>query len=191
MKMTRQFLPLFLVLMLASFGLGACNRGGVEAAREDRPPDVSADEQDFMVKAEQANLAEIDASRFALQKTNDEEVRDYASMIQSDHGRALKDLTDLMKDKNVQQPKNLAAADTKQEMDRMNRLTGSEFDREFVNMMVADHQKAVEMFRDASTTAQNADLKKYVDDTLPKLGMHLEKAQRLQSKLFSGTGRKS
>ena len=51
---------------------------------------------------------------------------------------------------------------------------------------VADHQKAVEMFRDQAANAENADVKKYAETLLPKLDMHLEKAQRLQSKLFGG-----
>src|SRR5215212_6376306 len=109
MKLNRQSLALLLVVMLASFELSACNRGGVQAAREDRPADVSADEQEFMAKASQANLTEINVSRLALQKTDNRDVRDYANMIQSDHTHALEDLTDLMNDKNVQQPKTLAA----------------------------------------------------------------------------------
>jgi putative membrane protein len=157
----------------------------VEAAREDRPATISSPaEQDFMMKASQANLSEINMSRLALQKTDNTDVRDYANMIQSDHTHALEDLTDLMQDKNVTQTKTLAP-ETKQDIDNMSRLTGPEFDREYVNMMVADHQKAVELFRDQAASALDPDVKKLVDNTLPTLEMHLEKAQRLQSRLFN------
>jgi putative membrane protein len=184
MRMKGQLLVVCLVLTLAA-GLTACNRErGVEAAREDRPAAVSQSEQDFMTKAVQANMAEIEAARMALQKSGNSDVKDYANMIKRDHTNALEDLTDLMKDKNVQQPKTIAA-DTEQDISRMNTLSGGEFDREFVNMMVSDHQKAIELFRDQQSSAQNRDVKKYVDDVLPKLEMHLEKAQRLQTKLFS------
>ena len=77
----------------------------------------------------------------------------------------------------------------KSDMDSMKHvmsLRGAEFDREFVNMMVSDHQKAVEMFRDFVAIGQNPEIKKYAEDLLPKLEMHLEKAQKLQSKLFGG-----
>jgi len=186
MKANRQNLALSVVLALVVFGLSACNRGRtVEAAREDRPSAVSSAEQDFMKKATEANLTEIDVARIALQKSDNIDVRDYATMIQSDHTSALEDLTDLMRDNAVPESKTLAA-DTKKDMDRMNLLTGPEFDREFVNMMVADHQKALEMFRDQAANAQNPDVKKYAENLLPKLEMHLDKAQRLQSKLFGG-----
>jgi len=172
------------VCALALCGLSACNRDRSVQAAGDQPVAVSPAEQDFMMKASQANLAEIDMARIALEKSDNSDVRDYANMIRSDHTSALEDLTDLMKDKNVSQPQTLPA-ETHQDIDRMNNLTGPELDREFMNMMVSDHQKEVEMFRDQQAIAQSDDVKKYVEDILPKLEMHLDKAQQLQSKLFS------
>src|SRR5438874_2915680 len=183
MRAKRHVLSLCMLFTIALFVLNACNRGrSVEAAREDRPPSVTAAEQDFMKKATEANLSEINVARLAVQKSDNTDVKDYANMIQKDHTGALEDLTDLMKDKNVPEPKTLAA-DTQQDVTRMNALTGPEFDREFINKMVADHQKAVEMFRDEAAGAMNPDVKKYVENVLPKLEMHLDKAQRLQSTL--------
>jgi len=188
--MNRQLVLLCFFAALALSGLSACNRGrSVEAARDAHSQAVSPAEQDFMMKATQANLVEIDTARSATQKSDNIDVREYANMIQSDHTGALANLADLMKDKNLPQP-NTLPTDAKENIARMNGLTGPEFDREFVNLMVADHEKAVEMFRDQSTTTQNPDLKKYVEVVLPKLEMHLDKAQRLQSKLFSGGVRK-
>src|SRR3954467_5565955 len=110
MKAHRQFVSLAVLLALAFFTLTACNRSrSVEAAREDRQPSVSPVEQDFMNKATEANLTEIDVARIAKVKSDNTDVRDYANMIESDHGRALADLTDLMRDKGVPEPKNLAA----------------------------------------------------------------------------------
>jgi putative membrane protein len=184
MRVKGQLFVWCLVLTLAAT-LSACNRErGVQAAGEDRPASVSHGEQDFMITATQGNLAELESARIALQKSGDSDVKDYAKMIKSEHTKALEDLTDLMHDKNVRQTKAIAA-DTQQDINRMNNLTGGEFDREFINMMVTDHQKAIELFRDQQSSAQDRDVKKYVDDTLPKLEMHLDKAQQLQTKLFS------
>ena len=138
-----------------------------------------------MMKAAQANMSEIDIARFAMQKSQNTDVKDYANMIQSDHSSALEDLTDLMKDKGVSLPSSLNA-ETKMDIEKMTALSGSDFDREFANIMVADHQKVIEMFRDQVNIAENPDVIKYAEDMLPKLEMHLEKAQKLQSKLFGG-----
>jgi putative membrane protein len=189
MAAIRQGLIVYLVVVIAALGLTACNRDhSVEAARENRQPTGTPAEQDFMMKAAQADMSEIDIARFALQKSQDSDVKDYANMIQSDHMSALEDLTDLMKDNGVSLPRTLNA-ETKMDIEKLTELSGADFDREFVNMMVADHQKVIEMFRDEADIAENPEVVKYAEDMLPKLEMHLEKAQRLQSKLFGG-GRK-
>jgi putative membrane protein len=185
MKATKTWLAIYLVFVLALCGLTACSRDrGVEAAREDMPPSVTPAEQDFAIKTAQAQLAEIDMARLALHRSSNKDVKAFANMIESDHTSALKALADLMKNKNVPQPTTLPA-DVQQTIMRMNALTGAEFDREFINTMVGDHQRIVGMFGDMQTTAQNPDVKDYVEDLLPVLEMHLDKAQQLQSKLFS------
>jgi len=185
MKTNRKFLSLLLFSSVVVFGFGGCNRErGAQAAREDRASSISPAEEEFMTKAAHANLSEIEMARMALQKSDDIDVREYAKMVQSDHINALTGLTDLMKDQDVPQPKS-PPPDAAQDIARASVLTGPEFDREFINMMVADHQKAVEMFREESAATRNPDMKKYVEVVLPKLEMHLEKAQRLQSKLFA------
>jgi len=186
MKATQQKLMIYLIVMIVGLGLTACNRKGtVEAAREDRQPIGSPAEQDFMMKAAQANMAEIEIARFAMQKSQNPDVKDYANMIQSDHSSALEDLTDLMKDRGVSVPSTLNA-EAKMDIEKLTALSGADFDREFANMMVSDHQKVIGMFRDQANIAQNPDVIKYAEDMLPKLEMHLEKAQKLQSRLFGG-----
>jgi putative membrane protein len=180
-----------ILTVLAVFGLTACNReNGVEAAREHRTTSLSQSEQDFMMEAARADLAEIDMAQVALQNSGTTEVKDFANMIKTDHTSALEDLSELMKDGNVPQPKSIPV-ELQQDITRMRSLTGGEFDREFVNMIVSEHQKAVEMFREQQSTAQNEDVKKYVEDTLPRLEMHLEKAQRLQTKVFGTPDRRT
>jgi putative membrane protein len=168
--------------LLAAVTMTACSRErSVEAARQRA---ATPAEQDFMMRATEGHLAEIDMANIALQRSGNNDVRDYANMIQSDHKRALDDLTDLMKDRNVSQPGSVPA-DVKKDIDVMNGLSGPEMDREFINQMVAEHEKEIGMYQDRAAIVQDMDVKKYAEDFLPKLELHLEKAQRLQSKLFS------
>src|SRR2546427_11132253 len=186
MRATWQKLMIYLIVMIVGLGLTACNRDrGVQAAPEDRQPTGTPAEQDFMMKAAQINMSEIAIARFVLQKSQNSDVKDYANMIQSDHSSALEDLTDLMKDKGVSLPSTLSP-ETKMDIEKMTALSGADFDREFINLMVADHQKAIEMFRDQVDIAPHPDVVKYAEDLLPTLEMHLEKGQKLQSKLFGG-----
>jgi putative membrane protein len=191
MRNTLQKLTLYSIVYLILGGmtlaLTACNRNPtVQAARDERQqPTATPAEQDFMIKAAQANLAEIDMARIVMQKSQNQEVRDFANMIQGDHTDALEDLTDLMRDKGMSPP-SVLSPEAKADIERMISLSGPEMDREFINTMVADHQKALEMFRDQANIAQSPDVRRYAEDLIPKLEMHLEKAQKLQSKLFGG-----
>jgi len=107
-------------------------------------------------------------------------------MVVKDHTKALEKLVDLMREKNIPQSNSLAA-EVKQDMDKMSALAGPDFDREFANTMVSEHQKAIEMFRSQAGIAQNRDIKSYVDENLPTLEKHLEEAQELQSNVFNTT----
>lgn len=141
-----------------------------------------------MMKATEAHLAEIEIARVAKMQSKNGEVKSYAGIVLKDHVAGLDELTKLMKEKNVPQPQTIADA-TRQDIARMSQLSGSEFDREFINMMVADHQKILDLFRDTGATAHDTDVQDYVDNLIPKLDKHLRKAQELQSKLFSGKAR--
>ncbi len=187
--MKRYSLIGYLTIALSVFGLAACNGDrGVQAAPEDGARALSPAEQDFVMNAAKANVSEVNLARLALQKSQNDDVRDLANMMQSDHAKTLEDLTDIAQQRGMAIP-HAASEETKQDMDRLSGLSGDEFDREYANMMVASHVKAVDLFRDQMNIAQNADIQKFASGRLPVIEMHLEKAQELQSKLFSGKAR--
>lgn len=66
-----------------------------------------------------------------------------------------------------------------QSMQRLNTLTGTQFDAEFANLMAQGHDKAIKMLEQAQSTVQNAQLRTFITSTLPKLRAHLQVAQSL------------
>ena len=68
-----------------------------------------------------------------------------------------------MNDKGVSLP-NTLTPEMKAEIETMTALSGAELDREFTNIMVAQHQKEVEMFSDQAEIAKTLDVKKYAED---------------------------
>ena len=138
-----------------------------------------------MTRAAQAHLADLYMASVGQMHSKSGAVKSYAEMILKEREQSLHDLTMLMQGKNIAPPDTFDD-ETKEDIDRMASLSGSEFDREFINMMVADHQRTLELFRSVSLTAHDTDVQDYVDGMIPKLDKHLRKAQELQSKLFSG-----
>jgi putative membrane protein len=101
-----------------------------------------------------------------------------------EHMRVLADLFDLAAPEDIREPSMLPVDDVRQ-IDRLASLSGDEFDREYINTMVENHKRAIDMFL-AQSGAQDPEIRQYVYTTLPALQKHLREAHELQSALFSG-----
>jgi len=199
MKLNRTFWVLLVVVLVASFTT-ACQRNndnGVQAAREDRATaakapatdkDVlNAADQETAMKIEQSHIGEIDLARLAKDHASNGDVKSYADMVESDHTGALKDVQKIMKDKGVNESTGSKPADSQAKMNDLQKLSGAAFDREFMSAMVSDHQKTLDELRSLQISVQNPDLKDYVNDLIPKVQKHLDKARDVESKITTGT----
>ena len=174
-------LVLLLGFVLTAFGPLACNRieRGVEAAGE---PDefVTTADRDFMRKAAEAHVMEINLARLAQEKATSEDVKDYAEMLEHDHFGALEDLRNLMTRYNVDVT--LDANDHAHEKS-LTRLQGAQFDRTFINLMVDNHRKGVSNYRARVNVTHNSELKEHISQMLPTLEKHFTEAKRVQTEL--------
>ena len=78
----------------------------------------------------------------------------------------------------------------KKTYDRLVKLNGAAFDKAYVNAMVKDHEKDVAAYKTAQGMAKDADLKKYVDDTLPVVEHHLQMIKDMQAKMGGAPAKK-
>jgi putative membrane protein len=193
--MYKRLYTLILTLGLCTLGLAGCERSGdnVQAAREPEMPaskspaaanTISGADKDFILQAEKDGIQERVLGRMAQEQSQNDAVKDYGKMLVKDHNDALKSLVDLMNKNGMPQPKGLPE-ERSEAVKKLQGLSGAAFDKEFVNMMVMDHQKAINEFRHEAATAQNADVRDYAKDVLPTLEKHLKDAQDLQGKLGS------
>jgi putative membrane protein len=67
--------------------------------------------------------------------------------------------------------------------DKLSKLSGADFDRQYMEMMVKDHVKDVKEFEEASTKAKDADVKAWAAKTLPTLREHLQMARDVNSRV--------
>lgn len=59
---------------------------------------------------------------------------------------------------------------------------GENFDKAYANNQVVAHEQTIELYRDYVESGENADLKQFAQQTLPKLEEHLTHAKELQAK---------
>jgi len=137
---------------------------------------------DFMTEAAKGGMAEVELSRLAQTKAQDKEVKDFAQKMVQDHSNANTELKALAGKKNFTLP---AALDAKHEAtkDQLSKLSGAEFDKAYVNAMVEDHEKAVNLFKTQSESGTDADAKAFAAKTLPTLQSHLTMIKGIQGKM--------
>jgi len=152
-----------------------------QTSEQDDPPAGSeataSTPQEFATMAAQSNMFEIESSRIALEKTQDDDVRQFAQQMVDDHTKAGEEMTVAAQGDGVNDvPKTLDAAH-QQMVTQLEEAPAGEFDGQYVEMQLAAHQQAVALFE--SYAEQQGTLAEFAEKTLPTLQEHLEHVQQL------------
>ena len=135
--------------------------------------------QSFARQAAVIGQAEIELSQLAAQKSQDQDVRDYAQRMVKDHEAADAKLEQIAQQANLILPESLDA-EHEALKEQLSTLQGAAFDREYLKAMAKGHDKAVALFEAASRAPQMpAQLKEFAAATLPTLKEHDEMAHSL------------
>ena len=145
---------------------------------------VTGADKIFVEKAAIGGMAEVQLGQLAQQKGSSDQVKQFGSRMVDDHSKANDELKQLASSKGVTLPTDLDAKH-KNVMAKMEKLSGAEFDRAYMDDMVKDHKDDVSLFRKESTSGKDADLKAFAGKTLPTLEDHLKMAQSTDSAVKS------
>jgi putative membrane protein len=137
-------------------------------------------QDNFWAEAAQGGMAEVELAKLAVQKAQNAEVKKFAQMMITDHSKANEELKALAATKKVILPTDIGSH--KSDLDDLGKLSGAEFDKKYVEMMVEDHEKDVSFF-ESKTSSSDADIKAFTTKTLPTLKKHLEAIKDIESKM--------
>jgi putative membrane protein len=133
--------------------------------------------QDFVTIAAQSDMLEIESSKFALQKADNNKTKQFAEKMIKDHTDTSAELKSLVSSGKVQA--NAPSSLDKVHQEKLAKLNGKDFTKEYDVMQVSAHKDAVSLFERYSKDGDNADLKSFAGKTLPHLQEHLKMAQEL------------
>ena len=68
-------------------------------------------------------------------------------------------------------------SDQKSMMDKLSKLSGAEFDKEYMSDMVKDHEADAKEFENQANKGTDADIKAFAAKTLPMVQRHLQMAR--------------
>lgn len=148
---------------------------------------LNSSEQDFLKKASQGNQAEIELAQLAMKKSDNSQVKQLAQKIMNDHQNNEQQLQQLASKDNLNLPTN-PDDQAAQEKSKLENLSGSQFDQQYVSYLVQEHQKDINEFQNQANQAQNSSVKNYAQNTLPKLQEHLNMAQQISQSSAQSSG---
>src|SRR5262245_55903161 len=140
--------------------------------------------QAFLKKAMEGNLTEIEMGKLAQQKGQSDGVRSFGKQLEQDHAAANEKAAAVAKEMGMSPPTE-PNKKQKAEYDRLSKLSGDKFDRQFVKHMVADHKKDIKEFQQEAK--KNDAASGYAKDALPTLEKHLQAAQSLEGRGTTGS----
>jgi putative membrane protein len=124
---------------------------------------VSSGDRDFVRDVTAMNAAELDVARLAADRAADPNTKKFAQMVIDDHTAAGDKLKAVAAQNNIDVP---AASDDKgaKVREKLADKQGLDFDKEYANAMVDDHQKLVDKLESRIDKKTLSEFKKYQTD---------------------------
>lgn len=135
-------------------------------------PTIVMLDKEFVEKAAQAGLFEVESSKLALDKQVSAATRDFAQMMIRDHEAAHGELVDIARRKSIEVAKDLDG-ENRGRIAELSRLDDQQFEQRYREMQVVAHEDAITLFERGSRELRDAELRAFAVETLPVLERHL------------------
>ena len=145
-------------------------------------PNANLKTNDFVSKAGAGGMMEVDMGKLAQSNGSSNDVKEYGRMLEKDHGEAGDKLKSIANAEGISFPTTMTD-EQNQHMAHLRSLTGADFDKAFIPMMIDDHTKDIAEFKKAAAGNENEKVKNFASTTLPTLETHLSKAKSIKSKM--------
>ena len=100
----------------------------------------------FLRSAAEGGIAEVKLGQLAAQKGSSDEVKAFGQKMMDDHTKMNNEMAQVADSLGVMLPKSMNKED-QAEYDKLNGLSGNDFDMEYLSFMVKDHHKDLHEFR--------------------------------------------
>jgi predicted outer membrane protein len=148
------------------------------AATTRRMPEQQREEWRFLKDTAAAGRFETEASRLALSKSSNAGIRSFAATLINHHTSVSNELVHMRHVRGMAPP--MLANDQRKTLNRLARLQGAKFDREFMEEVgIRTQHEDVQAFEKARLNTRDPQLKAWIERMLPTLRYHMTMAERL------------
>ena len=139
---------------------------------------VDEDAAEFLVKAADARMMDLQEGKLAAERGTTASVRSYGKLMVKDQTNLLAQIKKLAATRNISLPS--AISDNKQDgREDLAGKTGKDFDEKFAKMMKLDHQRDVKLFTRAKD-CKDAGVSNFATKNLPMIESHLARIKALK-----------
>jgi putative membrane protein len=174
MRISQRLAILTLIVTFAGTLLAA--RFGAQYGGESTGQD-----KQFLMKSAEGGMAEIELSKLALKKSDNEDVKQFARQMVADHTKLMNDMKPFADQMGITPPTRLSPKQQKL-FDRLNGLSGTQFDKEYINAMVVDHHNDLHEFKAQESSTSNPDLKKTISKGIEMIQAHTHMIDQIAEK---------
>jgi len=135
---------------------------------------LSAKDKSFMKDAAKGGMMEVDMGKMAQEKGKSPEVKKIGSRMVADHSKANAELMGIAKKKGV---------DLSKEKAKMEKMDDANFDKQYIDMMVKDHEKDLAAFQAEAKDGSDAEVKAFASKTSEVIKKHLALVKAAQGKM--------
>jgi putative membrane protein len=145
---------------------------------------VTDQDKQFLAKISQGGFNEIKLSELAETKSTNPQVKAFAHKMVVEHNALATQMKPFADAWGLTPPTSLDA-DHQAEYDKLNGLSGMDFDKEYMNIMEKDHHDALNLFNEEAKTTTDAKFKVAVMHGQSVVAAHTHMADDLGAKLGS------
>src|SRR3954447_4896244 len=142
------------------------------------PHQLNTSDRTFVHQLAIGNAAEIELSKLAQQKASGEPIKNFAQIMVNDHQKAGSRIADLANAAGLQLPSGIDD-EHRALRERLEKLSGAEFDAAYAQAQLQDHQKTSLLLAYEIGNGQDQTLRDFAAESLPQIRKHLEMAQNI------------
>ena len=157
----------------------SASKAGSSKSSSSKGGQLDHSDRKFVEEAAAGGLAEVEMGQLAAQRAESPEVKQFGQRMVQDHQKANDQLKQVAQSKGVEIPAQTDKSHQKK-MEKLQKLNGAQFDKQYMDDMVKDHKKDVKDFQKQTKSAKDPDVKNFAAQTLPTLQEHLQMAEAAQ-----------
>jgi putative membrane protein len=135
-------------------------------------------DQAFIRQMMESDAAEVQLGQLAQEKSQSEDIKTFAQKTVENRKRLDDQLAPLAKHLDAGEPKGPAKKD-KQEIARLQTLSGPQFDEEYIRFVEKGHEKDVKSMKQAASSAQDPNVQRAAQADAPVIEQHLQVIQKI------------